>query len=275
MSGSVTTRPRLRPPYAFSLATLVMLASLAAGCAPPAPGTLESLEGAARTGAHRRERRLQGLEARAVLRVDGRATGRLPAVSVTTRLAAPDRLRLQARWLLGVLLDAVVASDTLTAWMPSERLGLRLPGLADSLRIREPARFLGRAIVAGWQAPAEAWRGARADSAGVSLDWREGNETWGLRLDTAGRPSELSVARDSHRVTVRYSGWHGPGAAALPSRVELRDGDGWLHVRMDLEDVHSVKKVKPAWFRLSLPDDFEPLALDDLRRVLSLREKLR
>ncbi len=250
---------------------LLALLGFAFGCAPPPPGSLETLETAARVGAQRRERRLQGLEARAVLRVDGRATGRLPAVSVTTRLASPDRVRLQARWLLGVLLDAAVAEDTLTAWMPSERLGLRLPGLADSLGIRAPGRFIGRAIVASWQAPREAWRHARADSAGATLGWEEGGEAWTLRVDPAGRPRELAVSRDGHEVLVRYSGWHGAGYAALPARVEVTDGAGWLRVRLDLEDVHTLRRVKPAWFKLGIPDDVRPFGLSDVRRVLSLR----
>lgn len=250
---------------------LLALLGFAAGCAPPPPGSLESLESAARVGAQRRERRLQGLEARAVLRVDGRATGRLPAISVTTRLASPDRVRIQARWLLGVLLDAVVADDTLTAWMPSERLGVRLPGLADSLGIREPGRFLGRAIVAGWQAPRDAWRRSRADSAGATLDWEEAGEAWTLRVDPAGRPKELGVSRGEHQVTVRYSAWQGAGSAAWPKRIEVADGAGWVRVRMDLEDVHSIKRVKPAWFRLGIPDDVRPLGLSDLQRVLGLR----
>ena len=246
------------------------VAALATGCAAPRPGSLESLESAARTGAHRRERRLAALETRAVLRVDGRATGRLPAVSVTTRLASPDHVRLQARWVLGTLLDAVVHKDTLVAWVPSERLGVRLPGLSDSLGIRDPARFVGRALVAGWQPPDEAWRRARADSLGAELDWREGRESWRLRVDAAGRPSDLTVTRDTHSVRVRYSGWHGAGAAALPARVDVEDGAGWLKLRMDVEESHAFKRPRPTWFRLVLPEDVEPLDLADLRRVLRL-----
>jgi hypothetical protein len=257
--------------WVVAAGAVASLVALAAGCAPPPPGSLESLESAARTSAHRRERRLAALETRAVLRVAGRATGRLPAVSVTTRLASPDRVRLQARWVLGTLVDAVVHKDTLVAWMPAERLGLRLPGLSDSLGIRDPARFIGRALVAGWQPPDEAWRRARADSAGAFLDWREGRESWTLRVDAAGRPSDLTVTRDSHSVRVRYSAWHGAGTAAMPARVEVEDGAGWLKVRMDVEDTHVHKRPRPTWFRLALPEDVEPLDLDDLRRVLSLR----
>jgi hypothetical protein len=267
-SSPETIRRRSRFP---AVALVCALVAFVTSCAPPPPGSLESIESAARTGAHRRERRLQALEMRAVLRVQGRATGRLPAVNVTTRLAAPDRVRLQARWVLGLLLDAAITSDTLTAWMPSQRLGLRIPGLADTLKIREPARFLGRALVAGWQAPAEAWRRAHADSNGVELDWREGGESWRLRVDAAGRPSALTVTRDNHEVQVNYSGWHGSGDAALPSRIEVADGAGWVRVRMDVESMRPFSRPKSAWFRMAIPDDVAPLELDDLRRVLSLR----
>src|SRR5206468_4283286 len=137
--------PRRRASQAVGV-TAALLAWLAASCAPPPPGSIESLETLARRGAERRERSLSALETRLVLRLGGRATGRLPAVSVLARLAAPDRVRLQARWILGLLLDAAVRGDTLLAWVPTERMGVRVPDLADSLGVREPARFLGRAL---------------------------------------------------------------------------------------------------------------------------------
>src|SRR6185503_12028916 len=87
----------------------------------------------ARRGAEKRERALVALESRMVVRLSGRATGRLPAVNVQTRVASPDRARLQVRAILGVLLDAAVRGDTLVAWLPSERLGVRVPDLSDSL----------------------------------------------------------------------------------------------------------------------------------------------
>src|SRR5262249_50831041 len=86
----------------------------------PAPGDLESLEALSRRDAEKRESKLTALEARMVLRLSGRATGKLPAVDLQARLAAPDRARLQARWLLGLLLDAAVRGDTLVAWLPGE-----------------------------------------------------------------------------------------------------------------------------------------------------------
>src|SRR5262249_38247023 len=181
-----------------------LLALVISSCAPPAPGGLETLEETARHGAERRAHRLHALEARAIARVDGRATGRLPAVAVTARPASPDRGPLQCRWLLGLLADIAVRGDTLVAWMPSGRLGLHVDDLADTLGVRDPALFLGRALTGAWDAPHDAWRQAVADSAGATLEWTGGDQAWQMRVDRDGRPREVRVAREGRTVTARY-----------------------------------------------------------------------
>jgi hypothetical protein len=271
MTGTV--RPAvLRRPRTTALVVLASgLCALLAACAPPPSGSLETLERLARRGAEHRARSLAALEATLVLRVDGRATGRLPAVSVQARLASPDRVRLQVRWLLGLLLDLNASGDTLTAWIPSERLGLRVPALTDSLGLRDPARFLGTALAATWQAPHTAWREAVADSAGVGLEWSELSEHWHMRVDREGRPREVGVESGGHEVNVRYSTWRGAGTAAWPQRLEVGDDAGWVQLRLDIEDVRAARRARPSWFTLVLPEDARRLELDDLKRVLSSR----
>jgi len=275
------TRARLRPvgsscrAGAGGLGVLMLSLGLAAGCAPPQSGGLESLESATRTQAARREQRLRVCEASLVLRVDGRATGRLPAVSVTARIAEPGRVRLQARWLMGVLLDASLTGDTLTAWMPSQRLGLQLPGLGDTLGVADPGGFLRRAISAGWQPPREAWRAATADSAGASLAWREDERDWSMRVDRSGRPREVEVSDGTRRMSVRYPEWTGAGSQALPSRLEFADGEGQVRVRVEVEDLRPLKRAKPSWFALSLPEGVRAFGFEELRRALAVREETR
>ncbi len=267
---------RSLPRAAVALALPAAVAALLlASCAPPAPRGLEPLEVMARRGAERRERRLAAFELQAVVRVDGRATGRLPAVSLNARLASPDRVRLQCRWLLGLLADVAVRGDTLVAWMPAERLGIRVPDLADTLGVRDPALFLGRALTASWQAPREAWRAAVADSGGATLAWPQGDERWTLRVDRDGRPRDVTVARGERTVTARYAAWRGAGERAWPARIDLADGAGWLKVRFDLEDMRAAKRARAAWFALALPEDARRLELDDVKRVLSSRGGLR
>ncbi len=256
-------------------ARVLLVAGLVVSCAPPPPGGLENLETLARRAAERRERRWSAFEASAALRLDGRATGRLPAVSVHLRVASPDRVRLQLRWLLGLLADVAVRGDTLTAWMPGERLGVIVPALADTLGVRDPARFLARALTATWVAPHEAWRQGVLDSAGAVLAWDERDEHWTLRVGRDGRPREVGVTRADHSVSARYAAWRGAGDAAWPARVELADAAGWVKVRFDLEDLHASKRPRPHWFAVVLPDDARRLELDDLKRILSSRGGLR
>jgi len=246
-----------------------LCAGLLASCAPPAPRGLETLEEAARRGAERRARRLVALEAQAIVRVDGRATGRLPAVAVSARLASPDRVRIQCRWLLGLLADIAVRGDTLVAWMPSGRLGLHVDDLADTLGVRDPALFFGRALLAAWEPPREAWRAAVADSGGAVLAWTGGDEAWQMHVDREGRPRDVRVERDGRSLTARYDAWRGSGPRAWPAKLELEDGAGWVRLRLELEDLRTPKRPRAHWFALTLPDDARPLTLDDVKRVLS------
>ena len=168
-------------------------------------------------------------------------------------------------------MDVALSGDTLTAWMPGERMGVRVPSFSDSVGLRDPAQFLGRALTAVWPVPPDAWRGAVADSAGATLEWTERDERWTLRVDAAGRPREVSVTRAQHTVTARYGAWHGAGPAAWPARVALSDGGGSVQVRIEVEGLRSAKRSRPAWFALVLPDGARRLELDDVKRVLSSR----
>jgi hypothetical protein len=268
----VRTVPARSTPAPLAAALLAALVAAAPGCAPgPRPGSLESLESRSRAHAERRERRVRACEVRAVLRLETAATGRLPAVSVVARLASPDRARLQARWVLGTLVDAALTGDTLTAWMPGPRLGLSLPGLADTLGVPEPAGLLRRALAASWPAPRAAWREAIADSAGASLTWNESGEDWTLRVDRSGRPGEVSRSREGRSLVVRYEGWHGAGSAAWPSRIEIAEPGAGFRLAITLEDVRPLRRVSPSGFAIRLPAGVRPFGFDDLRRALTMR----
>lgn len=258
-------------PRGARLAALVACMLSLGACAPPPPGSLEALEVTARREAERRERTYADAEGVAVMRLDGRATGRLPALDVRLDLDSPDRVRLQFRWLLGVLGDVVARGDTLVVWMPSERLGVSFAGLDDSLGVHEPARFLAQALTASWVAPHEAWRDAVLDSAGVRLAWSERDgDVWTMRLDRHARPSEASVTRGDHTLTLRLSAWDGAGAHARPERLEIADGDGWVRLRLDVDDLHPVRRRRASTFALVLPADARTLDWGDLTRLLSM-----
>ena len=254
----------------------VLLALGLGACAPPPPGSLESLELTARRAAERREARWASSEGEAIVRVDGRATGRLPALDLHLRLAAPDRVRLQFRWVLGVLADVVARGDTLVAWVPSERLGVTVPGLGDTLGLHEPARFLTRALTAAWVAPHEAWRTGVLDSAGARLAWTEPDgDAWTLRVDRRGRPVVAQVQRAEHRITMTASRWEGVGAEAHPTWLELVDERAGVRIRVELEGLSPVRHSRDDAFALELPREARSLEWDDVIRLLTLGGNVR
>ncbi len=255
------------------LSLLLALSCVLGACAPPPPGSLESLEQAARRGAERREKRYAACDARGILRIDGRATGKLPGVSLRVRVASPDRVRLQASWLLGTLADVAVRRDSLVAWVPAERMGLVFGGLADTLGVREPARFLAQALAASWGAPHAAWRDAALDSSGgVTLSWTgEAGERWTMRVDHDAHPAEVRVERDGRSLTAKVSQWRGRALDAWPGKLELSDGEGRVRARLELEELRSVKRARDSWFALALPDDARTLTFPELQHLWSMR----
>lgn len=256
---------------AHRLAFCTLACSLAlASCAPPPPGSIESLESSSRRGAERRERRYASADARGILRIDGHATGRLPGVSLRVRVASPDRARVQVGWLLGTLADLALRSDSLVVWIPGQRLGVLFGGLADTLGVREPARFLAQALSASWVAPHSAWRQAALDSSGAQLEWPgSAGETWTMHVDRDGRPTDVRVARAGRSVTAKVVGWLGRGPDARPSRLEIADGEGRVRARLELEELRAVKRPRASWFALMPPADARTLTLADLRELWS------
>ena len=190
--------------------TLAPLLALAiAGCAhrvalPPAPSALASRHEALRT---QREQRLQAFTASLLVRIDGGATGRLPVLGAELMLAPPTCMRARMEWLLGTALDLCACDDSLLAWVPSQRLGLRLAHAADSLGVREPVRWFACALGATWRPPASAWAAMTQDSAGPCVRWAESSDSLALVLDSEARPSEVRLVRGASVLRVRYTDW--------------------------------------------------------------------
>jgi hypothetical protein len=224
------------------------LALAVASCAPPPrPGSSVARVAAQWDAARERREALVGaLQADVVLRVDGRATGRLPALTATLALAAPDRVRLRASVLLGVALDLLVTGDSVYAWVPSERVAFRAP--SDSLRLGRPAELAARVLGATWAPPAAAWRVASADSAGWRVAWREGADSLALDVDGDAKPLEAWVGREGRGVRVRYSEWTRVRGEPFPARWELTDDTGWARLRLDLDDARASAQPDSDWF---------------------------
>lgn len=251
------------------------LAALLASCAPPprpAP-MVDQLETRYRAERARRAERLSALTADVTVRVDGRATGRLPGLPATLLLAAPDRARLRVLAFFGTAADVCARGDSVFAWVPSERLALALGGAGETLGIAPPTQLLALGIGAAWDPPAAAWRAAVRDSAGLRLAWTERGDSLGMVVDDDGRPDEARLSRDGRSVTVRYAGWTRTGGAEWPDRIELEDGSGWARVRIAVELLRVADRAGEDWFALHVPDDARHLDWDDLREWLGQRRE--
>jgi hypothetical protein len=251
----------------------VALAALVSSCAPPprpAP-TVDDL--AVRYAAERgaREERLKALTASLVVRIDGRATGRLPGLPATLALAAPDRARVRIGALFGTALDVCAQGDSVIAWVPSERLALTLAGAGETLGIAPPVGLLARSVGATWDPPREAWRSASADSLGWHVAWLEGADTLELTVDRDARPAAVRLAGASGFVNVRYGVWSRAGGAEWPGSIELSEGTGWARVRLSVESVAAAERASDDWFALRVPADAQRLDWEGLRSWLDRR----
>lgn len=264
-------RPAPRTPVALALLAGTLLGSCAL---PPRPMPMVD-DLAARFRAERtlRADRVQALTADVLVRVDGRATGRLPGLPATLALAAPDRARLRVSAFFGTAVDVCARGDSLFAWVPSERLALALAGAGETLGIATPVGLLARAVGATWDPPGEAWKAAVAESLGLRLAWREGADSLALLVDRDARPAEVRLAGAAGSVAVRYSGWSRAGGAEWPGWIELRDGTDWARVRIGVEQLRVVERADDAWFALRLPDDARRLGWDELRDWLDDRRE--
>ncbi len=252
---------------ALVVAAALAALTLAACTPPPRPGgALDGLRGRYAAARDRREALLHALTADLVVRVDGRATGRLPALPTTLALAAPGRVRLQASGLIGVALDLLVRRDSLWAWVPSERVAFR--AASESLGVGDPAALAGRVLGATWDPPAAAWRAAASDSAGWRLAWREGADSLALVVDADARPREAWLGREGRGVRARYEDWSRVRGEAFPARCELADDTGWARVRVRIDEVTAAEQPDSAWFTPRRRGDVRWLGWDDLKSLL-------
>jgi hypothetical protein len=264
---------RSRAPRLAAIA--LAAASLLASCAPPprpAPA-VDDLAARFNEGRERRASCVHAMTADLVLRMDGRATGRLPGLSATLALASPGRARLRVSGLFGTALDVCARGDSVLAWVPSERTALELSGAADTLGIAPPVELVARALGATWDPPREAWHAAAADSLGLRLAWLEGADSVSMRVDREAHPAEVRLAAAAGSVTVRYAAWGREAGADWPGSVEVSDGTGWVRARVGIANVRTAESADDTWFTLRLPANATHLDWSGLREWLEQKRQ--
>lgn len=250
-----------------ALAVAVLALGLGACARPPAPSpAIETLAERYAVARDHREALLRAWTADAVLRVDGRATGKLPALPATLALATPDRVRLRVSALVGVALDALVTRDSVWAWVPSQKLVFAAPG--ESLGIAQPAVLAGRVVGATWSPPRAAWTAAAHDSTGWHLGWREGADSLALVVGDDGTVASAWQGRDRFGVAVRYRAWERVKGEPLPSRLEMADDTGWARLRIDLLESRAEDRADDDWFEPRRAAGWSRLGWEELKAVM-------
>ena len=201
------------------------------------------------------------------VRAEGSTLGRLPRLELRVALAAPDRLRLRAAWLLGTAFDLVAEGDSVRALVPARRLAVVVD--PEDAPIEAPARLVLRALAASWRVPEAAWQQAWSDSAERSVGWREGLDTLRLAIDGEGLPTRLEVRpAKGTAVDIDYDRWQDVGGVRCPSRLRLRDLEGRMRLTLDLTGIEPRASPGADWFTLSLPAHTQHVGWAQLGRLV-------
>lgn len=263
--GRARTSARLRAVLACALAL-----AFASGCAhaPRAVPSFDALSVKHAEGRARREAVLHALRADVVLRLDGRATGRLPAFAASVAIATPDRARVEAHALLGVVLDASLRGDSVLVRLPGERSSYLVGGAGESLGVARPVAFVAQVFAATWRPPAAAWPRASVDSAGCTLAWREGADSLEMSVDRVGLPRLVRLERAGHVVRVRYERWEEVRGRQFPTALSVRDDEGWVAARVTVEDLRFSARAEEDWFDWRMPSTTRVLKWSEIRESL-------
>jgi hypothetical protein len=263
--GRVRTSARLRAALACAIALV-----FASGCAhaPRGVPSFDALSVKHAEGRARREAVLHAMRADVVLRLDGRATGRLPAFAASVAIASPDRARVEAHALLGVVLDASLRGDSVLVRLPGERSSYLVGGAGESLGVTRPVAFVAQVFAATWRPPAAAWPLSVADSSGCTIAWREGADSLEMAVDREGLPRVVRLERAGHVVRVRYERWEDVRGREFPTAISVRDDEGWVAARVTVEDLRFSARAEEDWFDWRMPSTTRVLKWSDIRESL-------
>lgn len=260
-------RPACRAPVA------VLLAMVAASCAAHrvAPPALDTGSAAARyAGALARREAMGGaVDAEVSAWLRGDAVGDIPGMHATLAVSGPDAFRLRVDSMFGVALDCAAHGDSLAAYVPARRVGIRLDAAVDSLGLRSPGALGYRVLSASWRPPAAAWALATTQDSLRVVSWEEAGDSLSIAIGANGLPR---IARFHRRpgVSVRatYRGWTFVEGAAWPAMVELQDEAGRFKLILRLTRVWRNQHPAPERFVVRIPDGAERLEWSQVRRAI-------
>jgi hypothetical protein len=194
---------------------------------------------------------------------------RMPGAEGRLLMAAPAACRLWVGSLFGTALHLGAEGDSLAAYVPARRVGLRLDAAREPIGVRRPGGLAVRALSGTWEPPPAAWNQAAWKDSLLELRWREGADTLVLAVGSAGLPVRAAVLRPGRgEVRALYQGWSYVDGVTWPARIELSDGDG--DFRLDLKNTRTQfpARLDRERFAVRIPEEADTLTLDELRRLI-------
>ncbi|HEY3215514.1 MAG TPA: hypothetical protein VGK93_03380 [Candidatus Eisenbacteria bacterium] len=206
------------------------------------------------------------IAADAVLWAELSGDRKLPGVQASVYLAAPDGVRLKVGSMFGTAVVLGAHGDSLRAYLPGRRLGLKLDQAHDSLGLPEPGVLAYRALSAAWHPPPEAWSRALWVDSLLEVTWVDAEDTLALTVGASGLPVRVTARRgDGASWRADYRAWDRSAGAPWPSHVDFAHRD----VRLAYKVSRLIRQAHPDPMRLAvrIPDGAEQLTLEDLREV--------
>lgn len=215
------------------------------------------------------ERRNAGLVTGALSLWLERAGKRLPGASGDFAVVSPDRARLRVDSSFGTLLDLALESDSVTAYVPSMRTGLRLGEAGDSLHIDHPGQLAVRALSGAWDPAETAWKeGAVWTDSLLEVSWLEEGDSLRMGVRGDGLPAFIRVVRPNFDVRVSYRGWDRSAGAAWPSWLIVETHPGDIRLTLRASRLRFAPRIDPQRLKVRIPENAEALTVEDLRDML-------
>lgn len=216
-----------------------------------------------------RSARAVAVSANLTLRLDRGSRRRLPGASADLALAAPDRVRLRIASSFGTMLDLGVRGDSLLAYVPAWRTGMRLASARESLGVREPGSMAFRLLAAVWEPPGEAWSRAVWSDSLLEVSWVEEGDSLIVGVDREGLPARVRLVRPLHLdLRAIYRAWDRSAGAPWPAVLEVEDRSREIRLVCKATQLRFRPRADAARLTVRIPERAMTLTLEDLRAVL-------
>jgi len=215
-----------------------------------------------------RETRGAAVEAEVSVWAELESARDLPGAEGRLLLAGPDAFRLRVGSLFGAALDVSGRGDSLVAWVPVRRMGVRLDARRDTLGVRAPGLQVFRALGAVWHPPADAWERATWRDSLRELRWVDAGDSVRVAVGSSGLPQLAAVSRPGEgELRAAYRGWDQSGAP-WPSWVEIADAEGRFRLTLKCERLRFPDRLSRERLTTPLPEGTRALTLAELRHLI-------